>query len=127
MDRSWVVALFAKLRAIYPKKFNDQYSGATQEDIERLVEMSMVEWGEALAGMTGEQVKAALEYCRDNLTFPPSISEFIKAGKPERPVHDRLLPKPPKVKPNKANIERVHAMLQEAMSGTNTEDKREVE
>lgn len=105
-----MTALFARLRAIYLDKW-DRCFNSDQE-----LSAAKFEWSEGLAGMNGDAVKRAIEHCRQNIKWPPSIAEFIDASKIERPVHTPLLPTPPKIKPNKENIERVHKMLQEALN-----------
>ena len=100
-----------KFKVIYPKKWDDQFKCDTDEKTAEIIKMSMTEWCEGLAGMSGDQVKKAITYCRTNLEWPPSIAEFVKAGKIDRPVHDMLLPRPPKVKPSPENIKRVRDMI----------------
>ena len=105
-----MAALFARLRAIYMDKW-DRCFHSDEE-----LQASKYEWSEGLAGMSGDDIKRAIEHCRLNIKWPPSIAEFIEAGKIARPVHDPLLPKPPKVKPNPENIARVHDMIKEAFN-----------
>jgi len=38
------------------------------------------EWRTGLDGMDGEAIKQALEHCRRNCAWPPSIAEFRAAG-----------------------------------------------
>ncbi len=74
LPRSWVSALFAKFSVIWPAKWADIVGTLDRE-------LLMSEWGEGLAGMTAEQIKAALEHCRADMEWPPSIAEFKKAGR----------------------------------------------
>ncbi len=43
------------------------------------------EWGEALAELTGDEIKLGLYRCRKEKTWPPSIAEFIELAKPRNP------------------------------------------
>jgi hypothetical protein len=38
----------------------------------------MDEWGQGIANLPDASIKAALDYCRTNLEWPPSIAEFIR-------------------------------------------------
>ena len=78
MSEEWILALFARLRAIYGKRFLDLYPGDT-------LDAAMDEWRHGLKNMTGEQVKKGLEYCREQYQWPPSIAEFRNAclGEPD--------------------------------------------
>jgi hypothetical protein len=121
MDRKWVVALFTKLRAIYPKKFMEQYQGNNQLDIEQLMELSMNEWAQGLSGLSGDDVKRALDHCRDNLAWPPSIAEFRQIAKDYRPpkyielTHDK-----PELTPEEklASLEKFRKMKEEMFRAT---------
>jgi hypothetical protein len=62
------------MKAIYLHKWSDQFSSA--EEIEAVVG----EWSDELAGVTGEQVKAGIAYCRRELEWPPSAGQFHKAA-----------------------------------------------
>lgn len=37
------------------------------------------EWAEALAGMSGAQIRAGIEQARSHCDWPPSIAEFVRA------------------------------------------------
>jgi hypothetical protein len=45
------------------------------------VDVMKNEWALGLSGLTGEQIKAAIEHHRTRSTWPPSISEFRAAAK----------------------------------------------
>ena len=71
MPSKWVAALFAKLQAIYLQKWTSA--------IEGIEELAVKEWGEVLAGMTGEQIRQGL-YNLDS-EWPPTALEFKKLCK----------------------------------------------
>lgn len=124
-----MVALFAKLRAIFPKKFDEQYRGNTQLDIEQLTEMSMQEWAEGLADMNGDEVKAALAYCRDELEWPPSIAEFRKAGMGAQSTEycHMQLERKPKEPVSIDRINRVRGLVSKATSPTTKRTPENIE
>ena len=111
LSEKWITALFARLRGIYMDKWDRCFHS------EEELAASKFEWSEGLAGMDGDAIKRAIEHCRLNIKWPPSIAEFVEAGKIARQVHDPLLPKPPKVKPDQGNIDKVHAMIKDAFKG----------
>ena len=63
---TWVAALFKKFQAIYLHKWTSA--------IEGIEDTAISEWSQALAGITGEQIKVGL----DNLSedWPPSAIAF---------------------------------------------------
>ncbi len=65
-------ALYLRFAAIYDHKFVKSYH---DEDFKSLWEN---EWCCGLEDVKVNTVKEALDYCRKNLEWPPSISEFIK-------------------------------------------------
>ncbi len=68
----------------------------------------MSEWSQALAGLSPDEIKRALESCRQDEEWPPSIAMFLKLARPEQaPYHkpfQRALPRPP-AKPQVVNAE----------------------
>lgn len=75
MSPRWVDALFARFASIWPRHWSDLVAVAD-------LGMLKSEWANGLAGMSGEQIKMALEYHRERSPWPPAIAEFISAGKP---------------------------------------------
>jgi len=65
-------ALYLRFAAIYDHKFVKSYH---DEDFNSLWEN---EWCCGLEDVKVNTIKEALDYCRKNLEWPPSISEFIK-------------------------------------------------
>jgi len=69
------VAIFARLRIIYLQKWDDQFQS------EAMMESAMVEWGIGLSGLSGGQVKRAIDEARVRCSWPPSIAEFVGFAK----------------------------------------------
>ena len=65
-------------RAIWGQRWTDQIA-------EVPVRMAVNIWAEGLAGLSPEQLRAKLAWCRDRLAWPPSIAEFRQAGEPAKP------------------------------------------
>ena len=70
----WIERLFDRLRVILGPRLADLFAGAPVEDVKR-------EWGEALAGFTGEEIKRGLDETRTR-RFPPSLPEFLHLCRP---------------------------------------------
>lgn len=70
----WVAALFGRLEAIYLQKWADQFR--TQE----MLKASMEEWGKGLSDLQDAQIGRAIEVCRNEHKWPPSIAEFRQAA-----------------------------------------------
>jgi len=66
LSEVWVLALFKKLQAIYLTKWTSALEG--------IEETAMVEWSQALRGLTGEQIKNGLDCLSDE--WPPSVIGF---------------------------------------------------
>lgn len=63
-------ALYVRFHAIYTYKFGKEH----HDDDFRLVWYQ--QWIEGLAGIDVSLIKNALDYCRDNIAWPPTVSEF---------------------------------------------------
>lgn len=66
MSEIWVLAIFKKFQAIYLHKWTSA--------IEGIEETAMIEWSQALGGLTGDQVKNGLSNLTDE--WPPSAISF---------------------------------------------------
>ena len=66
LSEVWVLALFKKLQALYLTKWTSALEG--------IEETAMVEWSQALSGLTGEQIKNGLDSLSDE--WPPSAIGF---------------------------------------------------
>ena len=73
----------------------------------------MREWGQALHDLTGAQIGVALEKCRNELHFLPTIAEFRKASGWTAPIeYFHAEPRQP-IEPEKAG--RISKMLKESL------------
>lgn len=45
---------------------------------EMLMDMWVQDWSEAISGLSMECIKEAVDYCKLNLEWPPSIAEFLR-------------------------------------------------
>lgn len=68
--------LFARFALIYGHKFESQYSD--EEKIQR----AKREWALSLAGTSRELVEYALERCKLELSWPPTIADFVRYLEP---------------------------------------------
>lgn len=71
---AWIDALMARFGRIWGSRWLDQVEACGG------IESVSEEWQQGLAGLNGEQIKRALERCRQSSTWPPSIAEFRQAG-----------------------------------------------
>lgn len=64
--------IFARFMAIYGHKFKSCFE--TQDEIR----IAKREWALSLGGYTEKELVAAIDYCKENSAWMPTISEFIK-------------------------------------------------
>lgn len=62
--------LYLRFSTIWPEKFVKPYH------TEEFISVWYQEWAEGLEGIKAEHIKKALDYCKMNLDWPPSIAEF---------------------------------------------------
>ena len=72
--KAWTDALMTKFGAIYGAKWHDNVIACGGLD------SVTAEWQHGLSGLSGEQIKRAIEHCRINHAWPPSIAEFRAAA-----------------------------------------------
>lgn len=60
------------LHATWGKRWTDQVAGVAYAQLR-------AQWGAAMSGWTKADARDALAYCRDRMTWPPSIAEFVQA------------------------------------------------
>jgi len=84
----WASALMLKFGRIWPGKWQDAVGQSGG------IDAMMEEWRAGLDGMSGEDIKRALEVCRTTRAWPPSIAEFRAAASdgstPEQKALQRL-------------------------------------
>lgn len=68
----WIDQLFVRFNNIWGRRWIEHLPDGISD------EMVIREWSEGLAGIEGQEIKAALDHCRLNLEWPPSIAEFRK-------------------------------------------------
>lgn len=70
----WSAALLARFSIIWPRQWADTTKGTNMEAME-------AEWAKGISGLTGEEIKAGIDHCREYSSWPPSIAEFRQACK----------------------------------------------
>jgi hypothetical protein len=65
------MVLFSRFQAIWGRKWDLNLEKSS-------LEIAMQEWQFGIEGLSDISVKSALDYCRMNLEWPPSIAEFIR-------------------------------------------------
>lgn len=86
LPSGWVDRLFERFAAMYGKHWFDQWAQTPMDDVKAV-------WAEDLAGMSGEQIRKALDHCKANNKFPPTCPEFAglcKAFAPAMETGNRL-------------------------------------
>lgn len=104
--------LFLRMSSIYGKKWTSSFASPEVENFAKR------EWYEAVVskGLTPDQIREAVDHCRDHLEWPPTIKEFLTLGKPARnPMHVEFknqLP-PPDLPPEKVqeNLAKLRSIL----------------
>ena len=66
----WIEQLFLRFNSIWGKKWSEHIPPG------EIAIQAVKEWSEGLAGIQGHDIKQALDHCRINLEWPPSIAEF---------------------------------------------------
>ena len=74
VPRKWIDALFQRFANIWPRDWADKCAHGNLEGI-------VQEWSLGLAGLTGEVIGQAIDYCRRHMHWSPSIAEFREAVK----------------------------------------------
>lgn len=68
--------IFARFHHIYTHRFESAYGDETT------LNMAKREWAMTLVGTTTEQIEFALERCKREYAWPPTIAEFLKLLEP---------------------------------------------
>ena len=88
LPTKWVDALLLRFATIWRAKWNDEIAGIHPDLLRK-------ECAEGLAGLSGEDIKAGIEYCRAKMPWPPSIAEFRSACRDHASAEQRAYAKPP--------------------------------
>jgi hypothetical protein len=65
-------ALHMRFMSIFGEKFSKLFAS------DAFIQIWWEEWSQGMAGINPKHIKVALDYCRMNLEWPPSIAEFRK-------------------------------------------------
>lgn len=90
LPERWINTLFDRLAALYGRHWFDLWADVPIADVKDA-------WSSVLAGMTGEQIRHALDHCaRGSSKYPPTAPEFAALCRAYRvdPAHRPLLPQP---------------------------------
>jgi hypothetical protein len=79
LPRSWIDALFLRFSSYYGEQFISKWKHTD-------IEQTKNDWAEALWKYDSATLKAALEYCREESKYPPSLPEFVQMCKNAKPV-----------------------------------------
>jgi hypothetical protein len=82
LPRSWIDALFLRFSSYYGEQFISKWKHTD-------IEQTKNDWAEALWKYDREILKVALEYCREESKYPPSLPEFVQMCKNARPIAER--------------------------------------
>lgn len=63
--------LYLRFSVIWGQKFTANHGD------EKIIEMWIREWNEGLSGISINQIRDAVDYCKVSLVWPPSLAEFI--------------------------------------------------
>lgn len=74
LDRKWIDLLWVRMNGIYGYRWRQQFP--TEDEMA----VAKTEWQIGLAGMSAEQMQRALDWCRANSAWPPSIATMLAAG-----------------------------------------------
>jgi hypothetical protein len=104
--------LFQRLSLNYGRLFLDMWKDIPIAEVK-------VEWSEGLAGYPYDEINAALTYCLDHNTYPPTLPEFKRLCKEQRkaPVM-RALPRkftPEEMQANRNRMANIVAGLANSM------------
>lgn len=70
----WVMQLFARFAAIWPHHWPRIVESCGYDALVR-------EWGEALAGLTPQEIRQGIAHCRARHTWTPTPAEFLAAAR----------------------------------------------
>lgn len=70
--------LFLRMASFYGKHWLDMWTDIPVDSVKH-------EWQSKLTGMSSKTVFKAVDYCADNLRFPPTLPEFVQLCKANTP------------------------------------------
>jgi hypothetical protein len=102
LPSEWIDRLFARFGAMYGAQWAEKWRGFDIEEVKAT-------WAEDLDGVTGEQLRKALDHVKANCAFPPSLPEFLGVCRQFRPKPQNVayLPAPRGELPDNAVMRKV--------------------
>lgn len=87
LPSAWIDRLFERFAVMYGRHWFDLWAGVEIDSVKAA-------WREDLAFASGEQIRKALDHCRGNNKFPPTLPEFVGLFRAFAPAMDtsRALP-----------------------------------
>ena len=70
LPEQWIDRLFARFATMYGKHWLELWAGVPMEAVKAT-------WAEDLGGISGEQIRRALDHRKTHSTFPPTCPEFV--------------------------------------------------
>ena len=70
LPEAWIDRLFDRFAAMYGKHWFDLWADVPMADVKAA-------WRADLAKVDGEQIRKALEHCKAQCKFPPTLPEFV--------------------------------------------------
>jgi hypothetical protein len=70
LPSAWIDRLFERFAAMYGKHWFDLWADVPMADVKAA-------WRADLAKVDGEQIRKALEHCKAQCKFPPTLPEFV--------------------------------------------------
>ena len=100
--------LFLRMASFYGRHWIAMWEGVPLDSVKS-------EWQEKLSGMSSKTVFRAVDYCSENLKFPPSLPEFILLCKANTPSEiTKALPRhftSEEIEANRERIEKISTDL----------------
>ena len=88
LPSAWIDRLFDRFAAMYGRHWFDLWADVPMADVKDA-------WRTDLAKVSGDQIRRALEHCRTQCKFPPTLPEFVSLCRAFVVAPDRLaLPAP---------------------------------
>lgn len=75
LSTAWVERLFKRLSAMYGNRFADMWGSVDAGEMKST-------WADALAGLTGVEIRAGLDACKTQ-KWPPTLPEFLLLCRPQ--------------------------------------------
>ena len=70
LPSEWIDRLFARFGAMYGAQWAEKWRGFDIDEVKAT-------WAENLSGVSGDQLRRALDHAKSNCAFPPSLPEFL--------------------------------------------------